>query len=69
MTRPINVEAANLVVSAKRMENGSVQISFDCGSSASAFWLSQDEALELIDELLDSISAKRIKRAPASPTP
>ena len=61
MTKAINMDAASLVASVKKADNGAVQISFDCGSSASAFWLSEDEVLELIDQLMDSISTRRRK--------
>lgn len=61
MPKPINLEEASLVVSTKKMENGSIQISFDSGSAASVYWLSEDEVMELINDLMDSISARRIK--------
>jgi len=50
-----NQESPPLVISAKRSENGTIQISFDSGSTASAFWLTDEEALELVDELMSTV--------------
>lgn len=52
-------EPSPLLTSVTRMDNGAIQISFDTGSSACAYWLSEDEVLQFVGDLMDSLRSKK----------
>jgi hypothetical protein len=56
MSEQVKQESHPTLYSVERENNGTIKVSFDTGSSASAFWLTEDEALELISQLLDSVN-------------
>lgn len=51
-------ESESRVISVEKMDNKSIRISFDSGSSVGAYWLSEEEAMQLVDDLMLSIHPK-----------
>jgi hypothetical protein len=52
------MEPPQLLWTIGKEENGTIKISFDASVSASVFWLSEDEALDFIQEMLKSLNGR-----------
>jgi hypothetical protein len=52
------MEPPQLLWTIGKEENGTIKISFDASVAASVFWLSEDEALDFIQDMLKSLNAR-----------
>lgn len=50
-----NPEATQMVFNVEKDPNGNIKISFDSGSSAAAYWITDEEAIQLIDSLMSTL--------------